>query len=71
MSDFVAGEGHRWYTDSRKCPHYNENVCAGCDFDRYYATNYKTVPWRVERPDDDPAPVPTCDGRNCGGVAHE
>jgi hypothetical protein len=23
------------------------------------------------RPDDDPAPIPTCDGRNCGGVPHE
>lgn len=24
-----------------------------------------------ERPEDDPAPVPTCVGRNCGGQPHE
>ena len=24
-----------------------------------------------QRPDDDPAPTPTCDGRDCGGVPHE
>jgi len=47
MSDFVAGEGHRWWLDPNKCPHYNENVCAGCDFDRYYAKTYASVPWRV------------------------
>ncbi|HEY9354223.1 MAG TPA: hypothetical protein VIP28_13265 [Nocardioides sp.] len=23
-----------------------------------------------QRPDDDPAPIPTCDGRNCGGQPH-
>ena len=44
-ADFVAGEGHRWWLDSRKCNHTNENVCAGCDFDRYYAKTYKSCPW--------------------------
>lgn len=24
-----------------------------------------------QRPDDDPAPVATCNGRSCGGFAHE
>ena len=24
-----------------------------------------------QRPDDDPAPIPTCDGRDCGGRPHE
>lgn len=26
---------------------------------------------REERPDDDPAPVATCNGRDCGGSPHE
>lgn len=46
MSDWIYGDGHRWWLDPNKCPHYNENVCEGCDFDRYYATTYPSCPWR-------------------------
>lgn len=52
-SDFVAADGHRWWIDSRKCPHYNENVCAFCDHDGYYAETYLSVPWREIHPDDE------------------
>lgn len=70
MADFVDADSHRWWLDSRKCDHTNENVCACCDFDRYYANTYELVPWREERPDDDPAPVAECNGRDCGGYPH-
>lgn len=46
--DFVAADGHRWWLDSAKCAHYNENVCAFCDHDGYYAATYESVPWRTK-----------------------
>jgi hypothetical protein len=38
----------RWYPDPRTCPHYNDNACPTCDFDRYYATTYPDCPWREQ-----------------------
>ncbi len=38
----------RFWTDSRECPHYNNNACRTCDFDRYYASNYPECPWGSE-----------------------
>lgn len=34
----------RW-REVADCDHANENVCALCDFDRYYARNYEGCPW--------------------------
>lgn len=50
--EFVAADGHRWWIDSRNCNHTNENVCAFCDHDGYYASTYPSVPWREIHPDD-------------------
>lgn len=36
----------RWHTDPTKCPHYNDDVCPTCDFDKYYAFSYEDCPWR-------------------------
>lgn len=43
---FIYGDGHRWWLDPRDCSHDNGNVCKSCDFDRYYANKYQSVPWR-------------------------
>lgn len=26
----------RWWNDTRRCPHFNDNACATCDFDGHY-----------------------------------
>lgn len=36
---------------------FKDGLCEGCRLE--------------ERPEDDPAPVATCDGRDCGGYPHE
>ena len=51
--DFVAADGHRWWINPRNCNHSNENVCASCDFDDYYANTYPSVPWREIHPDEE------------------
>lgn len=41
-----ASDGMRLWTDPRQCPHSNDNACATCDFDGYYADKYQHMcPW--------------------------
>lgn len=55
MSDskvYVGGDVlHR---STSTCTHANNNACAFCDFDRYYATKHGSVcPWHEEGTNDD------------------
>lgn len=44
-----CSDGMRLWIDPKKCPHYNDNACATCDFDRYYANKYLgACPWYKE-----------------------
>ena len=52
-----------WLGHRDGCSVQWSNVC-DCDPDA-------PVEFPEERPDDDPAPIPTCDGRYCGGRPHE
>lgn len=41
-----CSDGMRLWADPRQCPHENDNACATCDFDGYYAGKYQHVcPW--------------------------
>ncbi len=49
MSRYVAGrKGYKFWRETKDCDHTNSNVCAFCDFDRFYANNYEGVPWADE-----------------------
>lgn len=42
----MTADGMRLWHDRNECPHHNENACAMCDFDRYYANKYQgACPW--------------------------
>jgi hypothetical protein len=49
---FIAADGHRWWLDPKDCSHANADACKSCDFDRYYANTYDSVPWRETDADE-------------------
>lgn len=46
MNYALMDDGTKLWHSSRQCPHSNENACAFCDHDRYYAHKYRSAcPW--------------------------
>jgi hypothetical protein len=42
------------WRESSICSHSNNNACATCDFDRYYAKKFpETCPWADNKGEDD------------------
>jgi hypothetical protein len=41
-----ASDGMKLWADTAQCPHKNDNACAFCDHDRYYAHKHRHMcPW--------------------------
>lgn len=55
------------------CPAHPETPAVDCVICEPVNSEYSAPPKAAheKRPDDDPAPVPTCTGRDCGGQPHE